>query len=100
MRHVRPIKLEVTITATPIHIPSPPCENLKIAAIVIAIIVGMAPKNKPEIDNSTERLSKIMPDCNVHGKYITITAISPTRKPANSFPDIFLMFSSFAQKKS
>ena len=66
-RQAIPIREDVMITTTPISIPSPPRYTRKRATIIIAIKVGINPKNKPEMERTIDRASKKTPSLNVHG---------------------------------
>lgn len=79
--HNRPIEPEEIITAMPIHIPSPPI-IIRIEPVKsIAIMVGIGPKNKPDMESIMERVSKTIPGINIHGVNIKTIPIAPKIKP-------------------
>jgi hypothetical protein len=77
-----PVRPEKIITATPILRPAPPNEMRYNAVITVAIMVGMGPKNNPEMLSSMERESKISLSCKFQDVSISITPISPITNPA------------------
>ena len=61
---------EATITETPVTMPLPPCMMRKAAAMMTAMTVGTRPKNRPQTEIRTERVSKKIPGSNCQGTSI------------------------------
>ena len=89
-----------TMIASPIHTPSPPMVKRRIPVMMIAMIVGIDPKKRPEIASSTERASKNMPGINVQGDNINKIPITPMTIPVMIFKKLLLNASFFNQKFS
>ena len=71
-------------------VPAPPCQIRKTIVMAAAIDAGISPKNKPEILNNIDRVSKTTPGENGNVENITATPKLPMAIPDSIFSQIDL----------